>query len=689
MAKFEQQQVLGSISNPYTGLAQGKMAVADVLQGFGKWGMEQHRQKRLQTTAEEAQAVEPSTQAPELRTQMTETGRAYNEIVLAGHAAAIKNDYTKRIGELTVEYQNDPEGFDRAAAAYRDEMSNHVDPTIRNDIINDYNYAIIRPSTTIRDTFQKNQVIDSANKILASADTILNDAASAARAGDIGVMNHNMEAVNRLAETLTEMGRADLASKLTANMSERIDKQIVLGQAEDAIQAGGGAKFIQNFIDNPPADLSPEQVDSYAATMVTMDNRYQALIKEQQVGMSIEQQREISNIQIQAKNGLGDPEQIMGRTEELFSQGHISLAQRTSIFNDLMAADKKRMDEAQSFESVNARLNGNDAIFVDPKVQDKYFEQNVLPALANMDPMQREAMTVEYIDRMKRVPTALKNQLQTFVMSENPDLIRQAANLVDKVDQIPGLVGAVFTPEQEAFMTQTVALMENLAPTEAVQLARQLTDPNNSARVEARSQELKQLQNKTIGGLDYRGDAEDIFNPIFGGTQVGEVVADQITREYKTLVDSYYMAGMSMDDAKAKAEKMINRDWSVWNDRAMKYSPAQYYSVAGSTDYILDQLYSDVTKEVVTDEPIRKKDLMLISTEETARTASTGQPVYRVAVVKDGSITPLHGFYWQPDTERETKRVERANRAELEAIQQEENVPIEDIMPPLKTGRSY
>jgi len=691
MARFEQQRVLQSIANPRTGEAQGTLAVADTLQTFGKWGMEQYRKKRIVSAVEEAQAVEPSTQAPAMRSDMTETGQAYNEIVLAGHAAAIKVDYSRHIGELSMQYQNDPQGFDNAAMAYKAEMMNNVAPELRAAVSTDYDAATIRPSLSIRDTFQKNQVISSANDILQASNVFLDDVAKAARAGDLEVMNHNVAAIERLAETLDELGRPQEAQQLLDGMNAQIDKQIVLGRAEDAIQAGKGASFIQNFIDNPPEDLTPDQVDSYASTMVAMDNRYQSLIKEQQAGVSIETQRTISNLEIAAKNGLLDPEEITAQTEALFDQGLITPAKRTSIFNDILANEKKRQKEATDFSSVALRLSGDDSIFVEPKLQDEYFEKAVMPTLANADPQSAQMVVVDYVQRMKRVPTALKNQLSTFIQSDNPDRVAEAARMVDKIDDIPGLAKSVFSTEQQAFATNVLNLMANMTPEEAVAQARKLTDPNDQVRIEARKTNLEAMRKGGFGveTLDYTEEVRDLFNPIFGGTQVDALAEANLTKEYKTLVDQYYLAGMEIDAARAKAEQTLNRNWSVWNGNAMKYAPDKYYQVAGSTDYIIDQLYSDVNKEIVMDEPIRKADLRLVATEETARTASTGAPVYRVVIVKDGNITPLHGFHWSPDVARETKRVERANKKLLEEVQQEAEFSQPAFEQPLDTGRGY
>jgi len=476
-------------------------------------------------------------------------------------------------------------------------------------------------------------------------------------------MNHNVAAIERMAEALVEIGRPAEAQKLLDGMNSQIDKQIVLGRAEDAIQAGNGASFIQNFIDNPPEDLTPDQVDSYASTMVAMDNRYQSLIAEQKAGVSIETQRMISDIEIMAKNGLGDPEEITTKVEELFDQGLITPAKRTSIFNDILADEKRKQKEATDFTSVAQRLSGDDAIYVEPKTQDEYFEKAIMPTLVGADPDSASYIVVDFVQRMKRVPTALKNQLNTFIQSDNPDRVAEAARMVDRLDSIPGLAKSVFSTEQEAFATNVLNLMANMTPEEAVAQAKKLTDPNDQTRIAARQANLELMRKGGFGveDLDYIVEVRDLFDPLFGSTQVDAVTEADLAKEYKTLVDNYYLAGMEIDSARAKANQKLQRNWSVWNGQAIKYSPDKYYAVAGSTDYIIDQLYTDIQKEILMDEPIRKSDIRLVATEETARTASTGAPVYRVVISKDGNITPLHGFPWSPDVQAEQERVKEVN----------------------------
>ena len=659
MARFQKQAAIGSISNPNAGAAAAANTLADTLQSFGRYTTEVHKRQRIGEATAEAQAVTPGVEAPEQRTSATMTGRAYNDIVMSGHQAAIKNDYTKRITELSSEYSSDPVSFSKNADAYKKGLLNSVDPSVRESVALDFDMATVRPMQAIKNNHEQATVAASVNSMVDAVNVMSDDAATSARSGDYAVMNHNAQQVELVAQKLEALGQFDKADKIRADLVERMDKQIVLGKADAAIQGGEGEAFIKSFIENPPADLTPEQVDAHAATMISMNSRYKAVQAEADTKQTIELSREISNLKIQANTGLGDPEQIHKRTEELFNTGDITEAERTSILTKLLDADAKRMKDAADFSSVAKRLEGDASQVVDPKLQDKYYDEQYSTQFEGQTAEVVEQLNAEYVNQMKRVPSALKAKLQTYVLSGDAGLVAQAASLVDKVDQTPGLVGSVFTPDQQAFMQTVVDLSANLTGPEAVAMAQKLTDPNDKARIDTRKQYIKDEKL----ALDYRDEAESMFDGGWLGaaTNLDDISGSQITKEYGQLFEAYYKAGMSEDTARSEATKRVQRNWSTWNGRVMKYAPDNYYSVAGSSDYVMDQLVKDVNDNLATEEAITKDQLVLISTEQTARSASSGQPVYKIGIAKDGGFQHAELGAWHPDVDAEKARVKAAN----------------------------
>lgn len=675
MAKFEQQRVLQSIANPNTVQAQGTMAVADVMQNFGQWGMKRLEAFAVKEAQESAQMVDPSSEAPDLRSKMTISGQAYNEVVLAGHMGATKVDNTSNLIRMTEQYKDNPQAFKNASDAYKTEMLNNVAPEIRAEVAVDYDARSMSAFNELNSTFMEKQLVESGNNVLKAAQIYADDVSAAARKGDTEALNYNLSMIHAQAEILKEMGFGDKAEEMLSNINERIDKQLVLGRAEDAIQAGNGAKFIQNFIDNPPKDengkdiLTPEQVDSYASTMAAMDRQYRGLIDQQRAGASFEQQKLISDLQIGAKNGFIDLNTVIEKADQYLESGWISGSERTSLINNALAFTEKNAEKITNFAKIQERIStGDGSIVVDAKIQDEYFAEIIDPMFTdNRSMAEYEAM--RYVNTFKYIPKALKNRLRNDLLSDDPELIRSTALFIDNVNRTPGLVGEAFTADQMAYVDTVVSLLPSMAPNEAVAQARRETDPSNKARRDARIYSLSQMESD--GDIDYMDDVQNLYEGTFGGTYVDAVTGDALVSEYKSLVKSHYLSGSSIERAKEIAGAIIDRNWGVFNGRAMKYPPQDFpaYVVPGSgetgTDYILDQAYGYVSQNVAMGEVPLKENIILVADERTAKMATSGAPGYKIIVLQDGILTPvLNDFeYFFPDAKEEKLRLINENKS--------------------------
>ena len=253
-----------------------------------------------------------------------------------------------------------------------------------------------------------------------------------------------------------------------------------------------------------------------------------------------------------------------------------------------------------------------------------------------------------------------------MLRSDNIELITQAASFIDRVDEIEGITDQ-FGKHERALASTTIDLMSNMTPREAVLKARELTDPANQARVEAREKSLKQLTGGKSPDMDYRDEVSGSFESWFSGTNVKEIDHDQLAREYQDLFEAHYKAGMSLEGARTKANQLLGRNWGTWSDRVMKHSPDRYYSVGGSADYVQKQLTQFVKENTIGQD---FNDVMLVADETTERTASTGSPAYRVILDTDEGLVPLIAGktgvgHWMPDREKETKRLNEKGRKQF------------------------
>lgn len=264
------------------------------------------------------------------------------------------------------------------------------------------------------------------------------------------------------------------------------------------------------------------------------------------------------------------------------------------------------------------------------------------------------------------MPTQIKREIENNLLSGDVDLIVQSSELINRIDEIPGLPELAVSANQRAFAEQVVNLSQNLEPEQAVNIARELTDPRDKARVDARSQLIKdeQLQEK------YSDWVEDGFEGFFGGDFLVDNVNKQaVEAEFKTNFEAFFKAGMDESRAKEKAIGLLQRNWKESQFGFMKYPPEEYYRVGQDVDYMKDQLVSDIRKGFVGIE-FKKKNVFLLSDEKTSRKAAQGTPDYRVMVIdNNGEIQMLSGR-WKPDAQKEQDRQIQQNEALAQEIRQ-------------------
>jgi hypothetical protein len=99
--EYQEELNLRNVNNPRTAEAQAysskartSLAVADTLSKWGDFGLKRYENTMIDNAKEEAGNVEPSTLAPDKKSPTSVVGRVYNEIVIRGHYAAVRNKYT-------------------------------------------------------------------------------------------------------------------------------------------------------------------------------------------------------------------------------------------------------------------------------------------------------------------------------------------------------------------------------------------------------------------------------------------------------------------------------------------------------------------------------------------------------------------------------------------------------------------
>lgn len=668
---FERQRVIGDI--PFASEGDSTRALADTIQGFTNWGFKKHEQQRVISGQEEAQQVKPGVEAPELKSKMTSHGQAYNRIVQQGHMAAVKNDYTNNFAQLHSEISarnGDPQEFYESAKAYKNKTLNDVSPEHRQAFSLDMDAAINHYGSNLTQSAMKQAEEASLIEVVSSAGAMIEDGGRYAFDGNLNDVAQSRDFFySTVVKELEEAGQAKQAAVLKDKFEETIDRELTLGQADKAIQSGGGDQYLREFMKNPPKDLSREQIENYTSTMFTMNNKYKSVQTQEGAVNKIELGRAISDMEIAIHNGQGDFKEV----DKFFELGYISHKDRTRMYKAINKGYDKEQEKAKLYSDIAEELVSDNPIIRSPKELTDHYENVIVPSQAGMTPELVDQQNAQFINKTKFVPTPLKQALNAFALSDNPDHIIRAAKIADIIDKTPGLVESTFDARTEALVTTTAELMTSLSGPEAVTKAKELTDPRNEAMIESRKAAIK--EDKT----NYEDKISDHFNSFFS-TKIDDLNRSQLASEYKKNYEALYLSGMQKDSAEKSAIKKLERNWSEFNGRIMQYSPDDYYSVGGDTGYISEQLIKDVKKDFWTaGEPIRKKDIILYSDEATARTASTGSPKYRIAVMQDGSFSYIPG-YWKPDVEKEVKRVKAKNLKIMQGLEKEDGPETLDFL---------
>ena len=541
--------------------------------------------------------------------------KAYNEGLRAAYVASIDRDNREEIARITAENPNNLAAYNDQVEAYRAATLNNVDPTAR-DVVSGSLDSLISSS---RIKVQNNEIAkthkENAREVSNQIEAATDDALGFARDGNAESSAESALAAFMGIQSRVAMGDISDAEAATQqrNLDRAITEEFKLGELVRTFDdEGEQAAFtrLDELSGKRPGGFAPDEWDSFISRSQTELNRKAARLE------------------------------------------------RESIAN--AKAAQKEMD----FSSVEARVAGDDTQIINPKVADSYYNERVLPQIQNQPPEVQRAVTAEYVDRLKLVPDTVVKEVTNAANSNNPELLANAARLIDRIDDIHGVVNKV-PVEQQAYIQTVTNLMENMSPEEAVKLAREATNPKDKNRIEAVESLLKAQKTKSPSLYLYR--SESAFKKLFvwNDPVPDELSKHQMAKEYGDLYEAFRKAGSSESDAFDKADKTIKRNWGVSTaldkPSVMKYPPEDYYSVDGDAAWIKNQLYTDVREEVFGADI---QDIFLMSNDQTARTAEIGQPTYAVKVMIDGVFYTLSDN-WMPDmkTEVEARKTENVEAA--------------------------
>jgi len=685
VAKRFQETVSIQPQNLSTGFVQGSNSLINRLQQF-KQSSEQListvETKRGQVEAQ--QAISEGKPFKRKEASVVETfltggisTAAYNKSLETGYLAGLGRETNEAIAAIEAENPNSIIQFNEKVAGYASGVLSEVDPAVRSQveqfISNKISNARIRVhGNTIRNN-KKNAAAESA----AAITSFSNEAAKLSREGNkLG----SAEAITQSFDIINGMVEAgDMAVDKAVNLKREIEReaseQSIRLEFDSLADSEGIAKAFEQLesISNKPAKgWTPDEWDSFIGSQQA-DLR-QKVVRQQQAKANndLASARAVSNLKIKAKTGVDlqgnpvDASEIIGETEKLFNEGVLSGNERSSIITGIIEEQKKSAKDSLSKQKVAARLGGANEIALTQDQVDLTWDEDIAQIVNELTSSAKNASIAQFVDGTKLVPTQVTRQVTSNLNSDDPELVIESADLMDRLDSIRGIPDTNFNPSDRAFAETVVGLQQNMDPLEAVKLARQNTDPNDRGRIETRTGLIKSEKMQ----LEYPSIVENAFDPFFGSTTVDSVSTGQLTREYQVLFEEHFKAGMSKDQAEKKSIQIIKRNWGETNvtgrAKAIKYPPEDYYAVNGSVDYIGRDLFTSVKDANIGLPEFKKENIILISDQTTARTAAQGRPSYMVMIDSgEQGLFPIVGFRYIPDMQKQIESVQSENEKDL------------------------
>jgi hypothetical protein len=599
--KFQPTGVDNSAAQRMQALAGLGKTVAGVAEQFGIAKANELAPKQALKAVEEARTIDDSGNIIyEEVAQRTGWGsNLFNRTAVHAQLAQRNTDSKVRLTELAVEFADDPVGYQNASKAYFDATINSAPRALRQDLIDVIAPRIATTGASIGKAFEVSAQNENINILSEAIDTGIIETENLAREGNTDLANAEVELLFLTMDALAEAS-PKYAAKVEAQKRDiesgimlqteigNIDRVVFNDELSNEEKLISGQKFLEDFRTTEIKGISPREKDAM-----------KDLISARLNGVRQEYKAEL----VDAKKDQG-----------MVRVGNV----------------------------VNSIKPVGDQIPITQKDVNDYYAEVIFPNLPSDDPDLRGAQQADVVAKTGFVAVMLKQELTNDLMSQDVNRIQAASETIGRLTEIPGIGQTILTVQQRAFAAEVNALSQFMGADLATEQAIKNTDPTNKARIDARTSEITSKEGKKTFSGSYKTELlEEYGSGYFKKFNVNDIAQYQLVQDYGTLVESYYISGMSVDNAKAQAMKSIQTNYQEGEFGFMKFRPEDYYGlgVTNSVNYIRDDIYNELTGSAgIFGLELDKKDIILVSDSITARQASTGQPSYTV-MYKDANGT--------------------------------------------------
>lgn len=689
--------------DPSTGFGAASNSLLNRLNQFGQQATSIARKKAVEKGIEEAQQVELRkkdglTQAPEAREVSfgerilsgNITQEAYTKTLNNAYLASVGNDAREAIRGIESQNPDNIVAFNEQVAGYANGVLSGIDQSVRPEVQSFIDGQISNARARVHDKTIKKTKADAAAETSTAIQAFANESALLSREGNQLGAAESIAQSFILIDGMVETGdmRSDKAAILKREIERESSEQVLRKGFDDLASSEGlEAAFneLESISNKPAKGWTPDEWDQFISSEQADLRQKSVRVQQGKAQNDLETSRQVSNLKIQINTGMDlegnelDPSKILGEIEGLFNSGAVSESERSSMITSVIKKQQTDAELALKKQKVALRINGNTQIAVTQEEIDLTWDEDISAAVEQLPVNAQNTAIAQFVDSTKTIPTEVKRQVTSNLNSEDPELVANSADLMDRLDDIRGIPENNFSPADRAFAESVVELQKNMDPLEAIKLARQNTNPNDKGRIEARQGIIKESE----FDLEYPDIVENAFDPFFGAPTTDQISQGQLTREYSVLFEQHFLAGMSQDAAKNKSLQILKRNWGETNvtgkAKAIKYPPEDYYAVNGSVDYIGRDLFTSISDQNIGLPEFKKEDIILISDQVTARESTVGRPSYMVMIDGgDQGLLPLIGFRYIPDmqkqidkeTKENEKRVSEGRKSKVESQKQ-------------------
>jgi hypothetical protein len=519
-------------------------------------------------------------------------------------------------------------------------------------------------SVDIADNERKKNLDISNAEIGQAADVASKNLSNAAYAGDAdGTRDFFSEYVVSVDKLVQQKAiTQEKGNQLIEAQNERVKIQGKAGEFDRAIrtedytpeqQAAAGRRIVDALRENPDSDLSAEQNQKLLATLDTQVTAMETANAKADAKLSREEMVELSTLDVLIDSQALPDEELITKVYELFDKGVIKTADgissRIKAINKVSTTVRKK--NAGIARAAN-QIKGVEPVGDQPiiPVSDKDYD-NLYEVITSTpesegglptNPDLRRAQQTTFVQRSGHVPKQLKDEIQAGLISQDPEEVTNAYRTITQIQEISGVGETAFSKNEIVLATHMDTFIRGgYSPEDALQMARNIigtSSPEMKARSEARATEIKD-DDETFGAPVYTTEVTKQFTGMFESEADFQQDAgfDALVSDYGSLVESFYRAGSTIDQAKDNAARSVQANWGRGEFGLMKYPPKQYYALPGTgdTSYIRTELQELFDAQGM---QVNAEDIFLKTDATTSRQASTGQPSYRIMIKNEYGV---------------------------------------------------